>query len=133
MSNRLLNQRIVAITTGGTSTAYGTAYGDKAICGQVVRIDWSGAGLGGSGFFRLQESGTLTGAYAGGSALDAAQMDWCDSVYPLFKAKNGADMSVELMEGSAFVPYHSTRVPYLIVSGCNAGSLTMDLFWIDKR
>lgn len=122
--------RIALTTAGGTSTAYGTAYGDSLIVGEVVRIDMSGAGLGGSGYYNIGESGAMvTGAFIAGSALDGGEMDWNDSFVPRVKSKDSSDTTVELMEGSGAVPLYGVSVPLLTVSGCNAGSITMDIYY----
>jgi hypothetical protein len=140
MSNRLLNQRIVVTTTGAADTAYGTAYG-RPLNGEVVRIDWSGTTLCtpgsatnvGSGYFRIYESGGLTSAFIGGSAVADGEFNWCSAKFPMFTASEGSELRLTAGEGSEFVPYYSCKVPYVEVSGVTAGTLTMDLYWIDKR
>lgn len=135
MTNLLRKEKLTVITAGGTSAAYGTTYSSYPIIGEIVRLNWSGAGLGGSGYFRLTESGTIldTTAFVGGSALNAGQMTWNAAKFPVFTASEGSEMMKTAGEGSIFVPYYTNDVILATVSGTNPGSLFLEIYYKDLR
>lgn len=133
MTNLLRKERVQVITAGGTSAAYGVGYSEKPVIGEIVRIDLSGAGLGGSGFFTLKESGAIIPNFIGGSALDAGEINWNNSFVPMISAVRGNDASVSMIGGSAFATYFGNGIAQLTVSGCNAGSLFADIHYRDMR
>jgi hypothetical protein len=134
MSNIVNKQRITVVTTGGNYTAYGTAYGDKSIRGEIIKLDYSGAALGVSGTYILTESGNgVAGTIVAGSCAADLSISWAATKYPAVPCVYNLNTQTTGAVGSEFSRPYMLGVPLCTVSGTNAGSLFVDITYREMR
>lgn len=134
MNGTMKKQRLTATITGTSGSGYGHTYGEP-IVGEIRRIDFSGTGLGSTGWFTLKESGTmLSTAFIAGSEATEGDMVWNAGVVPVCVGRQGNFLGSTLIGGSAYGYYPTTGVPELTVSGCQSGTaFNMDIYWLEHR